>query len=54
MSPLLKEKEDDDFIKNSFSSEIHLKNNKNFIPKEQICRNIRGSIGSQEEISNSK
>jgi len=54
LSPLFVENTDDDFTNHSFSSEIHLKNNKNFIPKEQICRNLRGSIGSQEETSNSR
>ena len=54
LSPLFRENPDDDFTNHSFSSEIHLKNNKNFIPKEQIYRNIRCSIGSQEETSNNR
>ena len=55
ISPIFLEiNNDEDSITNhSFASEIHLKNNKNFIPKDQICpRNMRGSFGRVGEISN--
>jgi hypothetical protein len=51
-SPCFDYKKNDEVINHSFSSEMHLKNNKNFIPKEQICRNLRSSLGSQDENSN--
>ena len=30
-------------INHSFSSEIHLKNNKNYIPKDKLLRNLQGT-----------
>ena len=53
LSPLYKNS-DDDIFSNNFSSEIHLKNNKNFILREDIYKNTRKNSGSQDHNSNLK